>query len=140
MRNAVLVLALLLGVWGAQPLNAHAQSDPPDRAEYCQSLRQMFLSPRDIATEAVYRAGFNTTSPHAVEVLDHSRGMMTVVAWLAHYLRTEQHRPPTGRDLSELSVYVAGHVMDREMGIVNVPTQEAQNARDAELIYCGWEQ
>jgi hypothetical protein len=70
MMGALLGLALL------------AQVGP---VQYCVQIDLLAQRPREIARESIRHAGYDVTSPHAIEVIDNSSGMMTVIACRTRY-------------------------------------------------------
>jgi hypothetical protein len=130
------ILALVWGVGAPFTPPVYGQGS---NTEYCNNLNALFGAPRFIASTSIYRAGYDTGSPHAQEVLNASNAMMVVIAAIAHRERVERNHLMNGEEFSVLLVYAASSIMDRGDGWIYTPNEEAYNNRDAEITYCSRE-
>lgn len=121
MMHALLGLALL------------AQVGP---VQYCIQIELLNTHPRELARESIRHAGYDITSPHAIEVIDTSSGMMTVIAWIAHDTRVQEGRLMSVTELEDLLVYAARDIMEKGDGWVYTPIQVARDSQAAENAFC----
>jgi hypothetical protein len=122
MMGALLGLALL------------AQVGP---VQYCVQIDLLAQRPREIARESIRHAGYDVTSPHAIEVIDNSSGMMTVIAWIAHDTRVNEGRMMSVTEFEDLLVYAARDIMQKGDGWIYTPIQVASDGQAAENEFCG---
>lgn len=106
------------------------------QAHYCTQIDLLAQRPREIARESIRHAGYDTQSLHAIEVIDASSGMMTVIAWIAHDTRVNEGRLMGVTEFEDLLVYAAQDIMQKGDGWIYTPAQIARDSQAAENEFC----